>query len=251
MDRTRQEKQLSFQNQSRKNYFEGWYFKHVSEDESVILSIIPSMMRSDKIEKAMIQIILAENVAGDWQIQTEELQFPISDFRDAVEPFELKIGNNIFSKGGISLHINSSNMKIDGDISFEPFTMLPTTKMSPTIMGPFSYLPFMECIHGIVSLHHYLKGALQINERTISFNRGIGYIEKDWGQSFPKYYIWMQSNHFTKRPSCLFFSWADIPLGPYQFPGFICHLWINGQHHRFATYNRSICTIEEMSEDRA
>ena len=59
MSTTRQDKQLNFQNQRRKNYFEGWYFKQVSSDESVIFSVIPSMMRVNNQEQALIQVILA------------------------------------------------------------------------------------------------------------------------------------------------------------------------------------------------
>ena len=254
MNRTRQEKQFSFQNQRRKNYFEGWYFKQVSSDESVVLSIIPSMMRNQSEEKAMLQLVLAERIDGEWQLQTEQLVFPMSAFQHALDPFSLQLGNNVFTRDGISLDVNASNpanaaaLRITGDLSFGTFLLPPATMLSPTIMGFFSYLPFMECIHAIGSLHHTLSGALQINDRTISFEGGIGYIEKDWGHSFPASYVWLQSNHFAQRPACLFFSWAEIPLGPLHFPGFICHLWINNQHHRFATYNRATCTIHAMDE---
>lgn len=250
MKKDRQEKQLAFQNQNRKNYFEGWYFKQVSSDESVILSLIPSMMRSKNKERAMLQIILAENIGGNWQILTDQLDFPISEFKPQDNPFSINVGGNTFSKEDLSLDVNADNIKISGNVFFEPFTTLPTTMVSPTIMGPFSYLPFMECIHGIVSLHHNLKGTLEINGRILSFDDGIGYIEKDWGQSFPKYYVWLQSNHFENRPSSLFFSWAHIPLGPFQFPGFICHLWVKEKHYRFATYNGATCKIEDITEDK-
>ncbi|QII81181.1 hypothetical protein G7057_00970 [Jeotgalibaca arthritidis] len=40
---------------------------------------------------------------------------------------------------------------------------------------------------------------------------GKGYIEKDWGRSFPKNYIWIQSNHFNDNQRSLFFSYAHIP----------------------------------------
>lgn len=255
MDRTRQDKQLSFQNQKRKNYFEGWYFKQVSADERLILSVIPSMMRTEYEEKALLQIIIAEN-SGEWKIQTKQLEFPMHSFQYTDNPFSVKIGDNIFSEEGIYLNItnesklDASDLEIQCNITFGTFTKLPTTTISPTIMGPFSYLPFMECIHGIGSLHHTLKGYLKFNGRHISFDGGIGYLEKDWGQSFPKSYVWLQSNHFKRRPSSLFFSWADIPLGPLSFNGFICHLWIDGEHYRFATYNGSSCTIHDMSEDK-
>lgn len=125
---------------------------------------------------------------------------------------------------------------------------LPSSFISPDIMGLFSYLPALECIHDIVSLDHKLDGNLNINGEDICFNEGRGYIEKDLGSSFPKYYIWLQSNHFSKRPSSLFFSWADIPFGPTSFDGFICHLWTGDRDIRFATYNMSKCKIKHNSK---
>ena len=53
-------------------------------------------------------------------------------------------------------------------------------------MGPFSYLPLMECYHGILSMDHNISGSIDYNDQTIDFNEGRGYIEKDYGKSFSK-----------------------------------------------------------------
>lgn len=39
-------------------------------------------------------------------------------------------------------------------------------------------------------------GSITINNKNIAFDNGVGYIEKDWGSSFPKSYIWCQGNNF-------------------------------------------------------
>jgi hypothetical protein len=65
-------------------------------------------------------------------------------------------------------------------------------------MGWYSYVPFMECYHGLISIDHKLQGSLQINGQEIDFTEGKGYAEKDWGTSFPEGYVWMQSNHFAE-----------------------------------------------------
>jgi tocopherol cyclase len=106
-------------------------------------------------------------------------------------------------------------------------------------MGFFAYIPFMECYHGIVSMSHTLEGALRIGGRTIDFNGGKGYIEKDWGTSFPKEYIWLQSNHFPGSDASVLCSVAHIPFGIASFQGFLCNLTVDGKEYRFATYNRS------------
>ena len=41
-------------------------------------------------------------------------------------------------------------------------------------------------------MNHTVNGVLMINNEEIDINNGKGYIEKDWGTSFPKKYIWIQ-----------------------------------------------------------
>lgn len=78
-------------------------------------------------------------------------------------------------------------------------------------MGWYSYVPLMECKHGIVSVNHYLKGKIRINGNSIDLSEGKGYIEKDWGTSFPEVWIWIQSNNFTNPETSFTFSLAKIP----------------------------------------
>ncbi|MEZ4893124.1 MAG: tocopherol cyclase family protein [Saprospiraceae bacterium] len=40
---------------------------------------------------------------------------------------------------------------------------------------------------------------LTINGEELDFTGGKGYMEKDWGRSFPSAYFWMQTNHFRSR----------------------------------------------------
>jgi hypothetical protein len=104
-------------------------------------------------------------------------------------------------------------------------------------MGPFSFVPFMECYHGIVSMDHSIEGQLNINGSLIDFNGGRGYIEKDWGRSFPSAYIWMQTNHFSTQGISLKASVANIPWLGSSFVGFIAGLWLHDKLIQFNTYN--------------
>jgi hypothetical protein len=94
----------------------------------------------------------------------------------------------------------------------------------------------MECYHGVVSLDHKINGCLNIGEVPVDFNQGTGYIEKDWGQSFPAAYIWFQSNHFDQPGTCITGSVAIIPWLRGAFRGFIAGLWHANHLYRFATY---------------
>ena len=97
----------------------------------------------------------------------------------------------------------------------------PNSFFSPGIMGPYSFIPFMECYHGILSMNHNISGVINHNGIDISFDGGKGYMEKDWGHSFPKAYIWMQSNHFSKPNISIKSSIAIIPWLKSSFIGHI------------------------------
>jgi hypothetical protein len=62
-------------------------------------------------------------------------------------------------------------------------------------------------------------------------------MEKDWGNSFPEAWIWMQTNHFAQPGTSLTASIAIIPWRRTAFRGFIVGFWHDGVLHRFATYN--------------
>ncbi|MFZ1239128.1 MAG: tocopherol cyclase family protein, partial [Anaerolineae bacterium] len=126
----------------------------------------------------------------------------------------------------------------------------PVTLTSPGIMGPYTFAPFMECYHGVLSFDHSIAGSLSIDGAARDFTGGRGYIEKDWGQAFPKAWIWMQSNHFGEAAvgACLTASVAIIPWLRGAFPGFIVGLRHGGQLYRFATYTGAVIERLDLAD---
>ena len=115
-------------------------------------------------------------------------------------------------------------------------------------MGWYAYVPFMECYHGVVSFDHSIKGTLEVDGTRVDYTGGRGYIEKDWGQSFPKAWIWMQSNHFATAGTCVTASVAVIPWLGSAFNGFIAGLWHRGRLYRFATYTGAKLERQEVTD---
>lgn len=210
-----------------KNYFEGWYIKCVSADEQHAIAFIPGISLPATGEShAFVQIMFGSENRSAYH------RFQFSDFQPSTENFNLQLERNTFSNTGITLSLP----EVEGSLSFENPVQWPKMLGAPGIMGWFGYLPFMQCFHGIISMNHNISGQLMINDKLVDFTGGKGYIEKDWGRSFPRAYVWMQSNHFPNSDASLIASVAHIPFLGSHFIGFICGFWYRGKIHRFATY---------------
>ena len=223
-----------------KRYFEGWYYKLVSADEQHALAVIPGIsMGPDGRQQAFVQVMDGKACQAFYH------PFPAAQFQPKPGIFQVQVGQNHFSKERIVLDLPN----LRGEISFHDTQPWPKMLGAPGIMGWYSFVPFMECNHGVVSLNHSLEGALQLDGQTVDFSGGKGYIEKDWGRSFPRAYVWMQTNHFEgfDRAS-LMASVAHIPWLNGHFIGFISGFWLDGRLFKFATYTGARKTLSIRDE---
>lgn len=237
---------VNFQGTGKKSgYFEGWYFKNVSGAGQHIWSVIPGISIGKSGDRhAFIQLIDGKTA------ETRYIRFPIEAFAYSQKEFLIRIGKNTFSLKGLSLDINEpeENIAILGQIRFQNLHPLKSTFFNPGIMGWYSFVPFMECFHGLVSMNHDLSGTLEINGSKMNFDGGKGYSEKDWGRSMPEAWIWMQSNHFGKSGISFMLSVAKIPWIKSSFTGFLCVFLLDGKIHRLATYTGA--KLKTLSVDR-
>ncbi|TPX58694.1 hypothetical protein PhCBS80983_g02943 [Powellomyces hirtus] len=110
-------------------------------------------------------------------------------------------------------------LSVRGSVTFLDSVRFPGSKLIPTVMGPFAYLPAMECYHGLVSQYHQTTGAIRFEtaegskEHEFDVTGGEGYMEKDHGINFPMNWIWLQAGSFAReKGSSLMMSIADVPL---------------------------------------
>ena len=200
------------------NYFCGWYFKCQNKEQTIAL--IPAVHSFNGKPSASLQII------GD----NDYCNIPLSYQRMQIDKHEphASYSPNYFSPQGIKLNLYTHNFSASGKLTFSNFTPIRYD-----IMGPFHFVPFMECRHNIFSMRHRVDGSLTINDHTYTFTNSLGYIEGDRGYSFPKQYLW---SHCFFADGSLMLSVAHIPLGPIQFTGIISVIMLGKKEYRLATY---------------
>lgn len=198
------------------SYFYGWYYRYQSDTQT--LAIIPSVHKTKDGDFCAIQLIM--------DAEAFHVPFPYRDYRK--DRSQIEIGSNRFGDEGIHLDIHTPELHAIGDLRFGPFSPLRYD-----IMGPFRYVPFMQCRHSVFSMKHTVHGEISINGMPYVFHNGTGYMEGDRGHSFPREYLWTQCSF---PEGSLMLSVADIPFGPFRFTGIIGIVHLHGKEYRIATY---------------
>lgn len=204
-------------------YFEGWYLKYQTRDGNA-LALIPALhIDSAGRRTASLQVIAGN---GTWWLEYPEMEFCASE-----RQFQIRIGKNNFDGGGARLCVEREGLSLHGTLRHGPFAPLKSD-----IMGPFRFFSGMECSHGVLSMGHRLEGTLALNGGTLDFSGGIGYVESDWGCSFPSAYLWTQCAWREPQHGSVMLSIATIPLAMGSFTGCICAVLVHGREYRLATY---------------
>lgn len=197
-------------------YFKGYYFKCCEDGRTA--AFIPALHTDGQKRGASLQVITKER----------SYTLPYPDIAFGKNGLRIKIGKNRFSERGLRVDAQTDGCSIKGRLEFGDLK-----RVKYDIMGPFAYVPFMQCRHCVESMRHSVRGWLEINGEEYFFKNGTGYIEGDSGRSFPEKYVWTQC--FFDRGS-LMLAVADIPLAGFCFKGIIGAVMIDGHEYRLATY---------------
>ncbi len=215
----------------RHGSFEGWYFKLIDLDMATSAAVIPgvALAGGDVAGRshAFVQVIHGAD--------TRYYEYPLHEFHTDGKEFLVRVGGNTFSREGIRLDLDGPGGTVAGELSFTEALPFPKGPW-PGIMGPFGFVPGMECYHGVVTIRHNISGALRVDGQALDFSGGTGYVEKDWGRSFPSCWVWLQAGHFPGSDAAFLFSVADIPFAGSSFTGFFAFLYLDGRLHLLATY---------------
>jgi tocopherol cyclase len=223
----------------KRTYFEGWYYKLVSADEQHALAIIPGIAMDEFGNKeAFIQVFDGKHAHAAF------FAFPASAFRPNERRFEIDVASNHFTSHGLQLNLKNAH----GKLEFTNQTPWPSSWYSPGIMGPAAFVPYLQCYHGVLSMNHVIKGVLTVNGNSIDFSGGKGYLEKDWGRSFPKAYFWMQCNHFNDPDLAVKASVAHVSWLGRNFTGLIAGVQHGDRLIQFTTYNFTRLTHAAATE---
>lgn len=202
-----------------RRYFEGWYYKLVGADRA--FALIPGVSRASDDPHAFVQLI--DGTAGTSAYH----RYPLDDFRPWRDRFGVEVGGSRFSLNRLDAVLDG----FDANLRFDDASLWRGTLLQPGTMGWYSFVPFMECRHGIVVMDAYAGGTVAGRPW-----EGRLYVEKDYGRSFPNAWVWLQTNSFEAAGVSVTCSIANVPFVGGAFTGFLAGIVAGGELHKFTTY---------------
>ncbi len=177
---------------NKRNFFEGYFIKCCNKDEQI--AIIPAFT-ADSCGEVTANIQILTKGKSYYKV------FTTKDFDVEPNCFSVQIDKNTFNKNGVVLDFETNGNIVKGQLSFGTFNPIKQTLYAPSIMGPFSYLKFLECYHFVLSTSHLVSGEITINDKVYKFDNDRCYIEGDYGRSFPTEWFYAQGNCFNSSAS--------------------------------------------------
>ncbi|MTI68292.1 MAG: hypothetical protein FH753_17055 [Firmicutes bacterium] len=229
----------------KKFFFEGWYYKVCDKFNDRVFAFIPGIVKGKdkKSSHSFIQVLDGKNSNYNY------IKYSENYFKYNNKVFQINIDKNYFSLDKLNLDLKFNNKTIKGNLKLKNIKKWPDTFINPGSMGFYNYFWFMECYSQVCAQNGEIEGALNIDNEMIDFTGGKVYIEKNWGHSFPKSWIWIQSNSFDNKNIAFTCSVGKVPFLFGSFSGFLVGLNIDDVFYSFTTINKSKMKIKEYEND--
>lgn len=216
----------------KKNYFEGWYFRHGGEDP---FSFIVGVTHGSDAH-AFVQFID--------RVRSRIYRFPVGALLFEEKDMTVVVGENVFSLRGIDAELGEGEERVCCHVRYGEITPFQKSLFAPSVMGPFGYFP-MVCNHAVVSMRHSVKGEIERGGKRKEVD-AQGYIEKDFGSRFPENYFWLHAAN--ERASVMFAVAWPLNLG---LRGFLCLFTCGGRQYNLSLYTGARLEKCEVFPDRA
>ena len=231
----------------KSNFFEGWYFKICDRADDHVFAFIPGIAKGNLTGEphSFIQVLDGKQALYSY------LKYPQDEFSYQKNYFNIGVENNCFSLNGLKLDLVDKDKIIKGLLKFKKIKKWPDSLINPGSMGFYNYFWFMECFSHVCAQDGEIEGELQIGSKKVDFTGGKVYIEKNWGRSFPRSWIWIQSNSFAQKDIAFTCSIGRVPFIFGSFSGFLVALNFGDKFYKFTTINKSKMEIIRKDNDVA
>lgn len=219
------------------NYFEGWFQKIFVPELNTSIIIIYGFATGNELSKTgFIQLFVPGN-------DVIHVDFPQHQITLSKRKHEVKLGPNYFSN--YRIHIEHTHIELDLEI-------IPQEKkiLKQNSMGIFYLVPGLPCYHSVLQVNSSVNGNIKINNNLIQLTRASGYLEKNWGASFPEKYFWMHAQDPLNSTNQILYSQAELRWRNKTFIKHVGFIQLNGKSFDLRKIHRKqfVCNVYNSNQ---
>ena len=204
-------------NLGKHKYFEGWFQKIYSHEHAASFILIYGFATGNMSEEiGFIQLLIPGHPVVHLNFSKDEIE--LNKTKHSVQ-----FGHNIISDEHILIQQGGHLIDLRNQHQI-------TNKYKSNSMGSYYLVPGLPCYHAILQNDSSLSGTIKVGPIQYNLHNASGYLEKNWGTSFPEKYFWMHAQDPKDSQNQLLFSQADVIWQKRKFTKHFGHLIINGKH---------------------
>ncbi len=201
----------------RSRFFEGWFQKLYSREHRTSFVIIYGYATGNAHDMfGFIQVLIPGQ-------EPALVYFPKGQVVLDRQQHIVRMGDNVLSTNTIDIHLHelSINLQLMNNQRIETLN---------NSMGYAYYVPTLPCYHSVLNTSHGVSGSIVHRSNEYAVNNEMGYLEKNWGTSFPDRYTWLHAVDPNNAETSLLFSRADIQWLGRTFTRHVGHIRFDGKH---------------------
>jgi len=160
-----------------------------------------------------------------------EQAYPVSDFAASYWTTDVRVGDqHATDKAIVGELIDSDGMAVSWDIEIQPvwsFDAMGWAMLVPDVTSILWYPAQADAL---------FTGRIDYKGQVYTFENAPGYQDRNWGHSFPRWWVWIVSNHFEGHPNSALAVGGGKPLvfGAIDVPASVgIGLLHNGKEYTF------------------
>lgn len=196
----------------RSDWYEWWYFKIIEPKTKKAYYFVYGLVNPWDIKKELPSSKVFVTAGSFSEKLIVEQQFAMNSFiarKDKYQSNEpiFKIGDSNFlspteASGNI---INGKNQNVRWHFKTQrqwEFNAMSWALYAPEITNIFWY-PIQASLK--------MTGWIEFNGERVEFDNALGYQDRNWGRSFPKWWAWIVSQNFKNSPGTVLASGGGLP----------------------------------------
>ena len=201
----------------RNKFFEGWFQKVYSKaHKASFIFIYGYATQNSEDEFGFLQVLIPN--------QTPEIfYFAKNEVSCDIEQHIFRMGKNLLTTELIRIETNGLSIELNLK-NTDPFR---TFKNS---MGYTYFIPNLPCYHSVLNSAQSVSGEIKHQGQCYTLDHEMGYLEKNWGTTFPESYFWVHAVDPNNTAISLLFSRAKIVWLGKTYVKHVGYLCFDGQH---------------------